>query len=104
MLSTFLSFLDGAALPQQLLDLPLGPTWSMAPAAVTVNVLGGLDGVDPANHLPEALAVEGAQVHLCGKRPRPGRKLGPVTALADDLEQARALARRAEAALHGRRL
>lgn len=86
------------------LDLPLGPTWATAPAAVTINVISGLDGVDPANHLPEALAVEGAQVHLYGKRPRPGRKLGHVTALADDLEQARELARRAEAALHGRRL
>ncbi len=31
------------------------------PAAVTVNVIGGLDDVDPADHLAEALAVEGAQ-------------------------------------------
>ncbi len=85
------------------LDLPLGPTWANAPAAVTINVIGGIDGVDPAQHLPEALAVEGAHVHLYGKRPRPGRKLGHVTALADDMEQARDLARRAEAALQGRR-
>ena len=85
------------------LDLPLGPTWATAPAAVTINVIGGIDGFDPANHLPEALAIEGAQVHLYGKRPRPGRKLGHVTALGDDLEQARDLARRAEAALHGQR-
>jgi 5-(carboxyamino)imidazole ribonucleotide synthase len=85
------------------LDLPLGPTWANAPAAVTVNVIGGLEAVDPANNLTEALAVEGAQIHLYGKRPRPGRKLGHVTALADDLDQARDLARRAEAALLGRR-
>jgi 5-(carboxyamino)imidazole ribonucleotide synthase len=85
------------------LDLPLGPTWPTAPAAVTINVIGGIDGFDPANHLPEALVVEGAQVHLYGKRPQPGRKLGHVTALADDMEQARDLARRAEAALHGPR-
>lgn len=85
------------------LDLPLGPTYANAPAMVTINVIGGLEGIDPANNLPEALAVEGAQVHLYGKRPRPGRKLGHVTALGDDLEQARDLARRAEAALHGRR-
>jgi 5-(carboxyamino)imidazole ribonucleotide synthase len=85
------------------LDLPLGPTWATAPAAVTINVIGGIDGRNPADHLPEALAVEGAQVHLYGKRPRPGRKLGHVTALGDDLEQARDLARRAEAALHGQR-
>jgi 5-(carboxyamino)imidazole ribonucleotide synthase len=86
------------------LDLPLGPTWTNAPAAVTINVIGGLDMVDPADNLPDALAVEGAQVHLYGKIPRPGRKLGHVTALGDDIEQARELARRAEAALHGRRL
>ncbi len=85
------------------LDLPLGPTWSNAPAAVTINVIGTLDGIDPARHLPEALAVEGAQVHLYGKLPRPGRKLGHVTAVGHDIETARALARRAEAALHGRR-
>lgn len=85
------------------LDLPLGPTWANAPAAVTINVIGGLDGTDPATHLPDALLIEGAQIHLYGKRPVPGRKLGHVTALADDLEQARDLARRAEAALFGRR-
>jgi len=86
------------------LDLPLGPTWPAAGAAVTLNVVGTMDGSDPARHLPEALAVEGAQIHLYGKLPRPGRKLGHVTVVGDDMEQARDLARRAEAALHGRRL
>jgi 5-(carboxyamino)imidazole ribonucleotide synthase len=85
------------------LDLPLGPTWARVPAASTINVIGGIDGFDPAQHLPEALAVEGANIHLYGKVPRQGRKLGHVTAVADDMEQATALARRAEAALHGRR-
>lgn len=85
------------------LDLPLGATWASAPAAVTVNVIGGLDGVDPADYLHEALAVEGVHVHLYGKRPRAGRKLGHVTALGDDMEQARELAHRAEAALQGKR-
>ncbi len=85
------------------LDLPLGPTWSQVPAAVTINVIGGLEGFDPARHLSEALAVEGASVHLYGKMARPGRKLGHVTAVADDIDQATILARRAEAALHGRR-
>ncbi len=85
------------------LDLPLGPTWPTVPAAVTINVIGTIDGLDPAQHLPEALAVEGAQIHLYGKLPRPGRKLGHVTAVGDDMDQARELARRADAALHGRR-
>ncbi len=85
------------------LDLPLGPTWALAPAIVTVNVIGGYEGVDPANHLADALAVEGAHIHLYEKRPHPGRKLGHVTAIGDDLDQARDMARRAEAALLGRR-
>ncbi|MEL6983968.1 MAG: ATP-grasp domain-containing protein, partial [Actinomycetota bacterium] len=85
------------------LDLPLGPTWARVPAASTINVIGNIDGFDPAQHLPEALAVEGSSVHLYGKMPRLGRKLGHVTAVADDMEQASALARRAHAALHGRR-
>jgi 5-(carboxyamino)imidazole ribonucleotide synthase len=84
------------------LDLPLGPTWLRAPAAVTVNVIGTIDGANPAMNLPEALTVEGASVHLYGKAPRPGRKLGHVTAVADDIASAQALARRAEAALLGR--
>ncbi len=86
-----------------ILDLPLGPTHALAKASVTVNVIGGYEEVDPADHLHEALAVEGASVHLYGKRPRSGRKLGHVTALGDDMEQARELARRTEAALMNRR-
>jgi 5-(carboxyamino)imidazole ribonucleotide synthase len=86
-----------------ILDLPLGPTWATAPAIVTMNVIGGFDRIDPTDHLAEALTVEGVQVHLYGKQPWPGRKLGHVTAMGDDLEQARDLARRAEAALNGRR-
>lgn len=85
------------------LDLPLGPTWALAPAAVTINVIGGPDLVDPTDHLAEALAVEGVHVHLYGKRPQLGHKLGHVTALGDDIEQARDMARRAESALLNRR-
>lgn len=86
------------------LDLPLGPTWPAAPAAVTINVVGTHDAVDPSQHLPEALAVEGAQIHLYGKLPRPGRKLGHITVIGDDMAQARSLAQRAEGALLGRRM
>jgi 5-(carboxyamino)imidazole ribonucleotide synthase len=85
------------------LDLPLGPTWGHHKASVTVNVISGYDGVDPAGNLAEALTVEGAHIHLYGKQPRPGRKLGHVTAFGDDFDQAQELARRAEAALLGRR-
>ncbi len=85
------------------LDLPLGPTWAIHKASVTVNVYGTREDVDPSQHLSEALAVEGAQVHLYGKMPRPGRKLGHVTAFGEDIAEARLVASRAEAALQGRR-
>jgi 5-(carboxyamino)imidazole ribonucleotide synthase len=85
------------------LDLPLGPTWANSPAAATVNVISGIEHADPSAHLTEALAVEGAHVHLYGKRTGPGRKLGHVTALGSDIEEALELARRAESALLGRR-
>lgn len=77
------------------LDLPLGTTARVAQAAAMVNVVGPQDGSDPASHLPEALRVPGASVHLYGKRARPGRKLGHVTVCADTPEQALDLARQA---------
>ena len=81
------------------LDWPLGDTNPLAPAVVTVNVLGRADGFDPAAGLQAALAVPGAAVHLYGKTPRPGRKLGHVTVLGDDSDEVRARARAAAAAL-----
>jgi 5-(carboxyamino)imidazole ribonucleotide synthase len=40
-------------------------------------------------------AEPGVKVHLYGKRPRPGRKVGHVTALGDDPGEVRARAIRA---------
>jgi 5-(carboxyamino)imidazole ribonucleotide synthase len=84
------------------LDWPLGATTPAAPAVATVNVLGSADGGDPVANLPAALEIEGAHVHLYGKAARPGRKLGHVTALGQDLDETRARARRAAALLVGR--
>jgi 5-(carboxyamino)imidazole ribonucleotide synthase len=36
---------------------------------------------------PEVLAIPGAHLHLYGKSPRPGRKLGHVTLCADTFER-----------------
>jgi 5-(carboxyamino)imidazole ribonucleotide synthase len=83
------------------LDWPLGATELVAPAAVTVNVVGPEDGSDPRARLREALAVPGAHVHLYGKTARPGRKLGHVTALGPDVATARATAWRAAHILEG---
>ena len=66
-----------------------------------VNVLGG-ETTDLAAGLPAALsAVPEAHVHLYGKEPRPGRKLGHVTVLGTDVTETRERARRAAATIRG---
>ena len=82
-----------------LLDWPLGDTQLLAPAAAMVNVLGPADGSDPTRRLARALAVPQARVHLYAKTPRPGRKLGHVTALGATPDEALDLARTAAAEL-----
>ena len=81
------------------LDYPLGSTALTAPVIVMVNVLGGPDDVEPKAldervhhlmaHWPDV------KIHLYGKGFRPGRKVGHVTALGNDLEDVRARARAA---------
>jgi 5-(carboxyamino)imidazole ribonucleotide synthase len=83
------------------LDWPLGAVDLVAPAVATVNVLGGSDGFDPAHRLRHALALPGIHVHLYGKSPRPGRKLGHVTALDQTVGRARERAATAAARLGG---
>ncbi len=77
------------------LDLPLGDASLTAPAVATVNVLGPAAGTDPRTRLRDALAVPGVAVHLYGKEPRPGRKVGHVTAVGDTVDDVRARAREA---------
>lgn len=74
--------------------LPLGCTDYLRPA-VMANLLGDLwDAGDP--NWAAALAVPGVKLHLYGKaEPRPGRKMGHITALADTIDEALALASRA---------
>ncbi|MGE5409230.1 MAG: ATP-grasp domain-containing protein, partial [Syntrophothermus sp.] len=83
------------------LGWPLGSTRLRAPAVATVNVLGAADATDPRSRVPAALAAGSAHLHLYGKEPRPGRKLGHVTVLGEDLDPARAEARRVAALLEG---
>jgi 5-(carboxyamino)imidazole ribonucleotide synthase len=75
------------------LDYPLGATQLTAPWVVMANVLGGLeDGLDERLHM--LMARDPAlKVHLYGKEIRPGRKIGHVTALGDDLDDVRRRAR-----------
>jgi 5-(carboxyamino)imidazole ribonucleotide synthase len=66
-----------------ILGWPLGRTDVAFPCGC-VNRLGR---VPPITDL---LAVPGARVHLYGKEPRPGRKLGHVTVLGTNLDEVRA--------------
>ncbi len=78
--------------------LPLGSTERLAPAAMA-NLLGEL-WADGAPDWAAACAVPGVHLHLYGKdEPRPGRKMGHVTAVAPTLDAAREHAERARAAV-----
>ena len=79
------------------LDYPMGETSLTAPVVVMANVLGGPPGGLAVDERLHHLFAEdpGARVHLYGKQVRPGRKIGHVTVLGDDLTRVRDRARRA---------
>lgn len=69
------------------LDLPLGDTASVNGWAVMVNILGGPaeDALD-ARFAAAMAQHPQAKVHTYGKAPRPGRKVGHVNVVGDDLD------------------
>jgi 5-(carboxyamino)imidazole ribonucleotide synthase len=79
------------------LDYPMGATTLTAPAVAMANVLGGAPGgISIDERLHHLFATDpGARVHLYGKQVRPGRKIGHVTVLGDDMTSVRARAVRA---------
>jgi len=93
------------------LDLPLGDTAMTAPAAVMANVLGG--DLACGERLASATAFmysgylhclahdPGLRIHMYGKEIRPGRKVGHVTTLGQDPDEALDRARHAAAFLRG---
>jgi len=84
-------------------DLPLGSTATVAPVTVMVNVLGGTL-TDLVSGLEDVFAHDPAvKVQLYGKDVVPGRKVGHVTALGEDVVQVSARARRAARYLMGER-
>ena len=94
--------IDGAVTSQfeqhlrAVLDLPLGSTDAIAPWSAMVNVLGGPADGDLDARVPRMMADQpAAKLHLYGKTTRPGRKIGHVTATADDLDDAVFIARAA---------
>ncbi len=81
------------------LDYPLGDTSLTAPAVCMANVLGGAPGgmgIDERLHHLFA-ADPGVKVHLYGKAVRPGRKIGHVTVVGEDMTLVRARAVKASA-------
>lgn len=88
--------IDGAVTSQfenhlrAVLDLPLGDPRPRARWSVMVNVVGPADtsGLPPLHEAYRHVLARdpGLKVHLYGKEMRPGRKLGHVTAVGDDLD------------------
>src|SRR6516165_5349362 len=81
------------------LDLPLGDPRLAAPRVAMANVFGGTDPGVYARYTHVMAADPGVKLHLYGKSVRPGRKIGHVTALGDDMPGARERAVRAAAYL-----
>ncbi|UQX12361.1 5-(carboxyamino)imidazole ribonucleotide synthase [Candidatus Mycobacterium methanotrophicum] len=99
--------MDGARTSQfeqhlrAVLDYPLGDTDATAPVTVMANVLGAAQ--TPTMTVDERLhhlfaRMPDARVHLYGKGERPGRKIGHVNFLGDDVAQLAKLRERAELA------
>jgi 5-(carboxyamino)imidazole ribonucleotide synthase len=101
--------MDGARTSQfeqhlrAVLDYPLGATDATVPVTVMANVLGAPQ--PPTMTVDERLhhlfaRMPDARVHLYGKGERPGRKIGHVNLLGDDLADVANLRERAERAAH----
>ena len=99
---------DGAVTSQfeqhlrAVLDLPLGDTAAGAPWAVMVNILGGpLEGTLDARYAAAMREAPHAKIHNYGKDPRPGRKVGHVNVVGENLDDVTYDARAAAACFEG---
>ncbi|MGN6324965.1 5-(carboxyamino)imidazole ribonucleotide synthase [Pseudolysinimonas sp.] len=100
--------IDGAVTSQfeqhlrAVLDLPLGDTSPTAPWSVMINVLGGPEGQTMPERYPVAMADRPeVKLHSYAKSSRPGRKVGHVTAIGEELDDVLARARAAAAFFEG---
>jgi 5-(carboxyamino)imidazole ribonucleotide synthase len=84
------------------LDLPLGATGCRDEWSAMVNVLGGPTTATITDRYPAAFADQPTvKFHFYDKTPRPGRKVGHVTAGGDDLDEVVYRARAAAAFFEG---
>jgi len=95
---------DGAVTSQfeqhlrAVLDLPLGDPSAREDWSVMINVLGGpADGTVDERFASAMAEHPRAKIHTYGKAPRPGRKVGHVTVVGDDLDDVAYEARAAAA-------
>ncbi|MEP6690100.1 MAG: 5-(carboxyamino)imidazole ribonucleotide synthase [Gemmatimonadaceae bacterium] len=79
-------------------DLPLGAVDLVQPVAL-VNLFGDLWQNGRTPPFDDALRIPGVRLFLYGKEPRPGRKVGHLSAAARSVDEAIAKARMARAAL-----
>ena len=99
---------DGAVTSQfeqhlrAVLDLPLGDASASQPWAVMANILGGpAEGTLDDRYVAAMTAHPDAKIHNYGKAPRPGRKVGHVNVVGDNLDDVAYDARAAAAAFLG---
>ncbi len=79
-----------------ILGLPLGSTRMITPAAVMMNMLGEEQGTGYPVGIEQALKVNGAHIHVYGKTTtNMGRKMGHVTALGPNIDEAEQIANNA---------
>ena len=84
------------------LDLPLGDTKMRAPVAVMLNLLGVDEKNDFLKNYPKAMSLDPElKIHSYAKEPRPGRKMGHLTLLGEDLADLLARGARARELLYG---
>ena len=70
-----------------ILDLPLGNSDLIEPAAVMINLLGDAPGPSFPSGVSEALEIDGAHLHLYGKdQSQLGRKMGHLTVTGNSME------------------
>ena len=79
-----------------ILDLPLGNTKSIV-AGIMVNLVGeaGFSGDVVYENIEQILKIDGVTPHIYGKKQtRPFRKMGHVTIVNEDMDEARRIAER----------
>ena len=69
------------------MNLPLGKTDPLGPVAVMANLLGVSDSQDLLAKRDKVMSLfPEVNIHLYGKAPRLGRKLGHITVVGDDAD------------------